>query len=105
MGWQAFPFWSQICHWYVKAIGSAPDQVPFWAVAVLPLVSEPVIVGATLLVGPPAPIAALWLLIADLEPSAFVAVTCIRSVFPLSPVAIRYVCEVAPTIGWQAFPF
>jgi hypothetical protein len=74
-------------------------------VTVLPAVSVPLIVGAALLVGPPAPIPPLAALVTAFVPSAFFAVTVTRSVLPASSCLIVYVCEAAPLMSWQALPF
>src|SRR5437763_10107905 len=51
IAWQPAPLASQICHWYWKVIGVDPFQVPGLAVAVLPTVAAPLIVGGELFDG------------------------------------------------------
>jgi hypothetical protein len=51
-----------------------------------------------------AAIVPLGALVPVLEPSALLAITDTRSVFPASPLFGWYVCAVAPVMSWQAFP-
>jgi hypothetical protein len=51
---------------------------------VLPVITDPLIDGAAVFVGPPAVIPPLALLVAVALPSAFFAETCTRSVLPAS---------------------
>src|SRR5437868_15180656 len=51
MAWQAEPSAPQICHWYWNVIGLEPLQVPGFAVAVVPTVAAPLIVGGELFDG------------------------------------------------------
>ena len=48
---QSSPSASQRCHWYARVAFAASDQVPGWAVSVLPTVSDPVIVGGAVFAG------------------------------------------------------
>src|SRR5213592_3070265 len=102
MSWQASPFAPQISHWYWNVIGCEPLQPPGAAVKVLPAETSPLTVGGETVRGASGdcPIRAVGALVADLEPSALLAITCTRSVLPWSPFRIWYVCPVAPAMSW-----
>ena len=85
MSVQSASFWaSQLRHWYVKAIGGVPDQVPGSAVTVSASRSVPVIVGAAVFAGGSASTSEVAADSAAAESTPFEAVTRTRSVCPTS---------------------
>src|SRR4051794_18131877 len=93
---QAAPCASQRCHWYENE-RTPPVQVPVVASSSSPTFGVPEMPGAAVLVGPPfEETTSETFDVAELEPSAFVAVTCTRSVLSASPEVTVYVFCVAP---------
>ena len=81
-----------------------PVQVPFVVVSTCPSRAVPETAGMTVFVGGTAVMTALCVVVEDVEPAAFVAVTVPRIVLPTS-VAVRvYVVPVCPAIVTQLEP-
>jgi hypothetical protein len=92
------------CHWRVYDVG-AGVQLPFETVSVSPTTGEPLTAGLTVFVGPFAePITSVGADVADALPSAFVAVTTMRSAWPTSPDVGVYVLLVPAVMSPQPVP-
>src|SRR5947208_17110999 len=91
-------------HWYVYVIGVVPDQLPFDGVSVCLTCAVPVIVGSDVFAGAVPDACAtvcVGALVAEPDPSVFVAVTVTCNVEPTSACTGTYVCLVAPPIAVQ----
>src|SRR5579862_6335947 len=105
MATQEPPAASQRCHWYVYLIGLVPDQVPFPAVTVEPIVADPLMEGAALFDGGVAPVTtAVAADGCDAVPAELCAVTTTTSVWVTSSLVIVYVCNVAREMLTQLPP-
>ena len=92
------------CHCRVYELG-AGVQLPFVTRSVSPTTGEPLTAGFTVFAGPVAePMTSDGADVADALPSAFVAVTTTRSVWPTSPDAGVYVLVVPAVMSPQAVP-
>src|SRR5437762_182803 len=92
------------CHCLVNDDG-AGVQLPFETRSVSPTTGEPLTAGFTVFVGPVAePMTSDGADVAEALPSAFMAVTTTRNVWPTSPETGVYVLLVAPLRSPQPVP-
>ena len=85
-------------------MGVAPIHSPRLSVRVCPCVATPLIEGAVVLPGATMAIVLVALDVLSPDPPTFVAVTTTRSVWPASPFASWYDCDVAPLMSEQFAP-
>src|SRR5579862_8831835 len=101
---QSLPSAAQRCHWRENDDGVG-DQVPLLTVNVSPTTAAPETAGLTVFVGPFLDATtSLAAELADALPSALIAATTTRTVWPTSPLTSMYVLLVALVMSPQPLP-
>jgi len=101
---QLVPSLLQRCHCRENDDGVG-DQLPFETRSVSPIAAVPLSAGLTVLVGPFAELTgSVGFDVAELRPSALIAVMTTRSAWPTSPVVGLYVFDVPAVMSPHARP-